>query len=253
MTISVRRSTIEEIERLRELYRQEMNCQIIHDSIHHRPNWSNEYLLSWDSQPIGYASVAVKGPWTEAHSIYEYFLERPYRANLFACFQQLLQACNAFRIETQSNDVLLTNMLLTFSSNVNSEAIIFQDGITTKLSQPDVAFRAKQDADATQIAANELDEQAEWVLEYQGQVAAAGDILYHYNRPYGDIYMKVASKFRRRGLGSYLVQELKRICYAGGSIPAARCNVNNLASRATLQKAGFVPCAHIVYGTIRDN
>src|SRR5204862_6448036 len=98
----------------------------------------------------------------------------------------------------------------------------------------------------------ELDPDAKWVVEIEGTVAAAGDILFHYSRPYGDIYMKVAEPFRRRGLGSYLVQELKRVCYEGASVPAARCNPKNIASRQTLQNAGFVPCAHILHGTIEQ-
>ena len=55
--------------------------------------------------------------------------------------------------------------------------------------------------------------------------------------------MEVDERFWRRGYGSFLVQELKRTCYEMGRIPAARCNVTNTASRATLQKAGFLPCA----------
>ena len=62
--------------------------------------------------------------------------------------------------------------------------------------------------------------------------------------------MAVAEPFRRRGLGSYLVQELKRVCYRDGNVPAARCNTTNVASRKTLQKAGFVPCGHILVGSV---
>jgi GNAT superfamily N-acetyltransferase len=58
--------------------------------------------------------------------------------------------------------------------------------------------------------------------------------------------MDVAERFRRRGLGAFLVQELKRIAYGLQSIPCARCNTDNVASRMTLQKAGFVPYAHIL-------
>ncbi len=90
----------------------------------------------------------------------------------------------------------------------------------------------------------------EWIIEAGGEVAATGGILFHYNVPYGDIYMEVAEPFRRRGYGSYLVQELKRTCYEMGRVPAARCNVSNVASRATLQKAGFLPCARILSGVI---
>ena len=88
------------------------------------------------------------------------------------------------------------------------------------------------------------------VLEIDGAVAAKGGILFHYNRPYGDIYREVAEPSRQRGLGSYLVQELKRVCYEKGSVPCARCNPENIASRKTLQKAGFAPCGHLLTGTL---
>jgi GNAT superfamily N-acetyltransferase len=63
--------------------------------------------------------------------------------------------------------------------------------------------------------------------------------------------MDVAEPFRRRGFGAYLVQELKRAAYGLGSIPGARCSPDNVASRLTLQKAGFVPYAHMLNGAIR--
>jgi GNAT superfamily N-acetyltransferase len=88
------------------------------------------------------------------------------------------------------------------------------------------------------------------LIEVDGQVAATGGLLFHYNPPYGDIHMEVAEPFRRRGYGSYLVQELKRRCYEMGKVPAARCPVSNVASRATLQKAGLLPSARILTGAI---
>jgi hypothetical protein len=43
---------------------------------------------------------------------------------------------------------------------------------------------------------------------------------------------------------------LKRAAYQLGSVPCARCSPDNVASRKTLQKAGLVPFAHILNGTI---
>jgi RimJ/RimL family protein N-acetyltransferase len=90
----------------------------------------------------------------------------------------------------------------------------------------------------------------EWVVEIDGAVVARGGILFHYNRPYGDIHMSVNEPFRRRGIGTYLVQELKRLCYELGTIPCARCSTTNAPSRRTLQRAGFVPFAHILSGSL---
>jgi hypothetical protein len=75
-------------------------------------------------------------------------------------------------------------------------------------------------------------------------------VLFHYNPPYGDIYMAVAEPFRRRGYGSFLVQELKRITRHSARVPAAHCNAKKPASRATLQSAGLLPCARVLTGTL---
>ena len=81
--------------------------------------------------------------------------------------------------------------------------------------EPHVRGRApradSREALALRSPAAKLDEGAQWVLEIEGTVIATGGLLYHYNRPYGDIYMAVAEAHRRRGLGAYLVQELTRV------------------------------------------
>src|SRR5205823_4249268 len=128
----------------------------------------------------------------------------------------------------------------------------FEDRLNTSIVVAGARVRAVTPDDAAELAARKLDggDQAKWLVQLDDQIAGTGGILYHYKRPYGDIFMGIGESFRRRGLGALLVQELKRICYEGGSIPAARCNVDNIASRLTLQKAGFSPCGAIVTGTI---
>jgi GNAT superfamily N-acetyltransferase len=248
MELSANQTTLEEIKSLRDLYRQEMNCQIIHDSIHIRPGWSLEYLLRAGGAAVGYGSIAVVGPWKDKPTLYEFYVLPHYRSRLFDLFSVLLGASGVNRIETQSNDALLTTMLHTFAQDVMSESILYHDRLTTALAPAGVFFRPATGSDGLQVSAEQL-----WsygVVEVGGTVAGKGGILFHYNRPYGDIYMEVAEPFRRRGLGSYLVQELKRVCYEHGNIPSARCNPKNIASRKTLQKAGFVPCGHILFGSV---
>jgi hypothetical protein len=62
--------------------------------------------------------------------------------------------------------------------------------------------------------------------------------------------MEVAEPFRRRGYGSYLVQELKRACYEMGRVPAARCGASSGASRATPPKAGLLPGPRVLTGVL---
>jgi GNAT superfamily N-acetyltransferase len=252
MSIFVRVCQLDEITPLRERYRQEMDCQIIHDSIHARPGWTVEYALDLDGGMVGYGSVAVGGPWTNSHALYEFYVKEDCRRRIFDLFAALLAACDATTVETQTNDPILPIMLHTFGQNVRAGAILFEDRFETRLLPEGSGFRSAEAGDVQQLRMLDLDDTPGWVVTSNGSIAGAGGVLYHYNRPYGDIYMKIAEPARGRGLGAYLVQELKAACRAGGSVPAARCNIGNLASRRTLQKAGFVPCGNIVTGDLRQ-
>lgn len=64
--------------------------------------------------------------------------------------------------------------------------------------------------------------------------------------------MEVAEPHRRLGYGSYLVQEVERMCYEMDKVPAARCDASNTAPRATPQRAGMLPCASVLTGVIKD-
>jgi GNAT superfamily N-acetyltransferase len=93
----------------------------------------------------------------------------------------------------------------------------------------------------------------DWVIDVAGVVVATGGLMFHYNPPYSDIYMEVAPAWRERGIGAFLVQELKRVSYEMGKTPAARCPAWNVASRRTLQRAGMAACAWIIAGTLRPS
>jgi GNAT superfamily N-acetyltransferase len=124
--------------------------------------------------------------------------------------------------------------------------------LVSSLAVSGVTFRRVVEGDRERIVGQGLDAGADWMLEADGIAAATGGLLFHYNVPYGDIFMAVAEPLRRRGFGGYLIQQLKRVCYESGRIPAARRNVSNVASRATLQKAGMMPCARVLTGVIPD-
>src|SRR4051812_15383500 len=250
MNLSAAPTTLAQIAPLRELYRAEMNCQIMGDSFHTRPGWTQSYLLSIDNQTAGYGSIAVSGPWKDKPTAFEFFILPQHRLRTFHLFETFLRASNPIAIETQSNGILLHIMLHTYCKNIAVEAILFHDKITTALTQPNVIFRRSIPYDRAEISAQKLDDGAEFLLEQDGQIVATGGLLYHYNAPYGDIFMAVAESHRRRGLGSFIVQELKRTAYELGKIPACRCNIDNIPSRKTLQKAGFVPCGNRISGTL---
>ena len=248
--ISAYPTTGQEILPWRDLYRQEMDCQIIHDSLHRRDGWTQPYRLRIAEVVVGYGALAIGGPWQGTPALFEFYVVPPHRDRSFDLFTALLAAARPATIETQSNDPFLTPMLHSFAESVVTESILFQDQRTTAHSSHGAEFRRATPQDAGRRFAHQAEPPGDWVLTVEGKIAATGGLLFHYNRPYGDIFMEVAEPFRRRGFGTYLVQELKRVCYDQGSRPAARCNPANVASRRTLQKAGLVPCGCILKGAV---
>ncbi|MCC6232922.1 MAG: GNAT family N-acetyltransferase [Verrucomicrobiales bacterium] len=231
---------------LRMLQRREANAQIVHDTLHRRPGWVLSYFLEIDREPVGFGSVAIAGPWTGKPTAYECYVVPQHRALLFDLFEAFLDASQPAFLEFQTNDPLVDLLLHTYGREGVSESIVFADALTSHLPAHGTSLRARTSQSEVHVARERRQGGGEWSLESGTETVATGGLLFHYNRPYTDVYMEVGEPFRRRGYGAYLVQELKRLAYELGAIPAARCSPSNLASRRTLARAGFVPVGHIV-------
>lgn len=248
MAIDVAPVPLEEVLPLRELYRREMACQVVHDSLPGR-GFGDLFLIRLDGRIAGYGFVmGYRGE--PRDMVREFFVLPALRGSALALFGRHVEASGARRIEAQSNDVLLTLMLYDCASEITSDRVVFHDALTTSLSLPGAAFRMATEADQGRIFEHRVEDVGEWLLERGGVIVATGGVATHYNPPYGDLFMEVDEPYRRRGYGGYLIQELKRACYESGRVPAARCNVANTASRATLQKAGLFPCARLLSGVL---
>ena len=235
---------------MRTRHREEMNCQIVHDSIHSRPGWTLTYRLEANAATVGYGTVAVAGPWKQQPTLLEFYVLPAYRHLAFGLFEMLVDTSKPQRFEIQSNDVLPFVMAHTYGRDIVSEKIVFRDAATTSHpNQGTVLVRITPEAQSRQ-ALEERSGSSDWRLELDGASIGRGGIAFHYNWPYADVYMEIDEPHRNRGFATYLVQELKRECYAMGAVPAARCSPANVASRKTLQSAGFTPFAHILVGSL---
>lgn len=251
-SIAVHQVPLQAITSMREAFRAEMDCQIVHDSIHYRRGWTLEFAFAEGDRTVGYASLAVDGPWRNRPTFYEFYVTPDRRSRAYALFEAFLTVTQPPAFEVQSSDALTTTMALTFARDIATERVVFRDHVTTAHVVPGARLRCLTPAADIQTAIAARQDGGQWVLEVDGIEVGKGGILFHYNPPYGDVYMEINEGFRRRGLGSYLVQELKRLCYELGGIPAARCDARNMASQRTLQRAGFLPYAHILIGSFRS-
>ena len=231
---------------MREEYRREMACQIVHDAWHAR-GFTCSYLLRADGRAVGYGAVGG-APRDPQDTLKEFFVRPADRELALSLFRRLVAASGARAVEAQTNDALLMRMLDACAVEPSSDTLLFDDGDTTALDVPlpGAIVRRVTRADVGSVFAHAHEPVGEWGVEWEGALVATGGLAFHYNPPYGDLFMEVAAPHRRRGVGSWLVQELKWRCRASGHVPAARCHVDNAASRRTLARAGMRQCARVV-------
>jgi GNAT superfamily N-acetyltransferase len=238
---------------LREIYRQELNCQIVHDCAHDRGNCVEWHQMRLNGEIAGYGSIWVGAYWMSKGSLFEFFVLAAHRTALYPLFEQLLVATKPPRIYAQTNDPFLGVLIYDFVGKIEVGHILFEDYQRTNHSVDGVTFRRTLPEDKNRIFEHKVEPVGDWLLEFSGQIVATGGIGYHYNPPYGDIFMEVHPDFRRRGFGSFLVQELKAVCRREDKVPVARTVPRNVASRRTLERAGFAPRARLLWGNLAPN
>ena len=118
---------------LRTRFREEMNCQIVHDSLHTRPGWTSTYALHLDGALAGFGSIAIAGPWKGKPTIFEFYVQHMHRGHAFDLFETFVEASGARLMEIQSNDAVLAAMLHTYARDIWSEKIVFADHLATAL------------------------------------------------------------------------------------------------------------------------
>ncbi len=236
---SVQPVDFEVVRPLWEARRNEATCQIVRDSILPR-GLADAWVLRRGGHVVGYAGV-----WNRHFPgrIMDFHLSRGGDVDLEDAFASVLVATDAGAIEAQTNLPVLDGLLRTFARSIQTENHLFEEGEPTALTWPGAVVRRRQPGDEGP--------DGEWVVEVDDTVIAGGGALTHYNPPYADLFMGVADGWRGRGVGSFLVQELRRRCHAAGLVPVARCNVDHEMSRRTLERGGMRLCGEIRAGVVK--
>ena len=206
MAINIYQTDLKEILPLRSLFLQENNFQIRYNACHER-GWTDSYIIRYNEQKIGYASVKGKDNVRDRNAVFEFYIIPSFRNLSSFFFSSFLHSSEAIFVECQSNDLLLTSLLYQHAQNINSEIILFEENTASHLQADNVIFRKRKENDI--VFEHTSEPVGEHVLELNKEVIATGGFLLHYNFPFADLYMEVKESHHKKGVGSYLIQQLK--------------------------------------------
>jgi predicted acetyltransferase len=153
-------------------------------------------------------------------------------------------------------------LCLDYQKSISVDSYLFIDNEKVKYELDnfrDVSFRLGEKSDIETIK-NKCDSAFEGYYEdlikndqlfvlYDGNnLLGIGEfrIIKTHGGKYGDIGMHVVEVYYRKGIGTYIMIQLKEHCYSRSLIPMASCDVQNIASKRTLEKWGFITNHRII-------
>jgi GNAT superfamily N-acetyltransferase len=202
-----------------------------------------------DDREIGYAVIHGGETLVELH------VRTAELRCLAAAFEELAGACGVRRILAKSFDPTLMFVALLRPRQVRTTGLLYRVIVDADFAaDAGIGARAATLDDLApllRLGADFFDGPA----EIEDYIAAGGLMIYEAGdgAPLGagvmkrvvpgrddvDIGMVVDPGHRRQGTGAYIVAHLKAYCLAKGWRPICGCAVHNLASRRTLERAGF--------------
>jgi len=243
--LSIVRSRFSKIQRLRALFLQEVNAQVRYDAAHTRTG-AAEYVFRDGRVDVGYGSL--KDTTSGNGTLYEFYVVPPLRQHARTLLHGLIAFSKPDALECQTNDPFYASLVRDSCNDLTCDTILFAAGQSNDLRPSNAVFRRRRRTD--RIFEHHAEPVGDFVIVAGDSVVATGGFLLHYNPPFADLFMEVRPDARRRGYGSFLIQELIAECYLAGRVPAARTGVDNVASQRTLLKGGLRECGRMLRAAV---
>ncbi len=213
-------------------------------------NPSQKYLIRIKDIDIGYCIV------NNEHIILEFYLIDNYIPICEEIFKLILIKLSTRKAFCKSFDNIFLKCCITYQKRLKLEGVLFRDMIekNVDLPHPNLYLRIGESKDFTQLSLFKegffendgelkvfLDSKSLFCLLIDDEIIGCGIFSRIIkNRPDFDIGMVVHPKYRRKGFGTYIINHLKNYCLENNWRPICGCAIENIGSRRTLEKAGFI-------------
>jgi GNAT superfamily N-acetyltransferase len=215
---------------------------------------ADSLLVSVDITEVGYLLMLDS-------TILEFYVIDEYLAHSDEIFIKALSDFNIKNSIAKSFDFLIMSISLTHSKSSIVEGCLFRDFIGNEIEANARISHRLATINDFEMLKNHMEEVFDHEQEILDVLHQDGMNIYSIDEKmigYGifqrsiegrnsfDIGMYVVPDERKKGYGSYIINDLRLLCKQNGWYPTLGCDINNIGSRKTLEKAGFVSKHRIV-------
>ncbi|WBW95169.1 GNAT family N-acetyltransferase [Oceanirhabdus sp. W0125-5] len=207
------------------------------------------YQIKHDKKMVGHFFV------DEDKTLVQFYVSREYYNNAPEIFNNIIKSNKVKKAAVPTKEVDYLTLCLDSQKSLEVDMYLFEDNQNMNhkfntFSSSTFRLANKGDIDSIRLKCDDaydgyyenLIENDNLFVLYDGNsLLGIGEFrIIRSNEKYGDIGVVVAEEYRRRGIGTYIIKKLKEHCYSKGLKPMACCDIENLASKSTLEKAGFI-------------
>jgi GNAT superfamily N-acetyltransferase len=195
------------------------------------------------------------------HELLRFHLLENYLARAQELFRWIVSTYGIQQAITSTTEPLYFSLCLDLQSSVTPHSYLFRDhqrteplpvfsngsirkAHTAELDDLVRFYRANTEGPGEWIEGflhERLTREELFVLHDRQVIVATGECIPSPQQPpYADLGMVVAQAYRGRGLGSFMLSQLKHYCYETGWKPICSCAADNHASKKAIEKAGFI-------------
>lgn len=247
-----------EIQEQRECYLKELSYS---QSLYLEENVGicQYYKISINSNWSGYICVDSK------KALWEFYLNKSGQIYSQEVFKLLIDMNYIVAAESKTYDHLLMSLCLDFHKEAACDAYLFRDSNEVKYSLDtfeNIKIRLATKEDFNSLSEiNRFTEGVDFFYNLDEEIQKEEIFIFHLDDEllgagtckkicnsldYYDIGMIVSEKYRRKGIGTYIIVKLKDYCYNNNRIPVCDCYYYNHSSKKTLEKAGFTSKHRII-------
>lgn len=184
----------------------------------------------------------------------EFYLLKDYLANCESIFRAVVKRFSIKRVFCKSFDSILLKCCLDQFKEHKLIGLLFRDLYPVKSIQNSLKVREPRQEDLQVISSVKeglFDDDREiqqyiqnrnMLIYEKGNKFIGCGIFQRINerQRFYDIGMLVHPEYRNKGFGAEIISSLTTFCHSNSWIPVCGCSVENIASRKTLEKAGFI-------------
>jgi len=218
---------------------------------------SDCYEIRYDDKMVGH--FFLKDPKT----IVQFYISPKYSLHAQEIFSYIITSDIAEKaaVSTKEPDFMAICFDYQKSMSVNSYLFVDNEKIKYELDNfEDVSFRLATESDVDTLKSQGGGAPEGYYEDLIGNnqlfLACAGDcllgrgefrIISTHGEKYVDMGVQVVEAYRGKGVATYIITQLKELCYSRQLIPMLGCDVSNIASKKAIENAGFIANHRILY------